>query len=97
MTFFEWYNAVCVQINARSACLFEAPHDKSQMVGNPYLIALRQRLPVICPETYKSRFSRDRGVAEMLGKDTGAASANEQTSRIEVLQLGSQPRRGARE
>src|SRR2546421_329789 len=43
-------------------------------------------LPVICPETYKSRFSRDRGVAEMVGKDTGAASANEQTTRIEVLQ-----------
>jgi len=29
--------------------------------------------------------------------DTGAASANEQTTRIEVLPLGSQPRRGARE
>jgi hypothetical protein len=44
------------------------------------------RFPVICAETYKSRFLRDRGVAEMVGKDTGAASANEKTTRIEVLQ-----------
>jgi hypothetical protein len=58
---------------------------------------IMEELPVICPETYKSRFSRDRGVAEMVGKDTDAASANEQTTRIEVLQLGSQPTRGGRE